>query len=335
MTDAAARTMPDLRLGLHHPHRKLVRAVLDAPRLLAVIPAGPLDDLIAAHDAATTAAAAARQLPVEADDFEAEIDATLRAGSPVDPAELLARMGATQAAREHRDATLRLLDVFPGRFEGEIVNRLVSHLDDYYAVLRRELEDLLNRAEVADAALSGITTAEEAIDSGLAAEFAEVRALSREYHSLRQSHLSLFNYEKERNYGNGAAMPGKDLTGFALFAGVADDIADYRRIARGEITDMEGKPLPVPLPWPVLDTSSLEHFLRSVRNRATLRPHVATADEAFDAASSVVIHEPNIAVPATREAGQLVPGTQQFEHMMRRARNAAADRIADERESLL
>lgn len=214
-----------------------------------------------------------------------------------------------------------------------MVGILVQHLDNYYAALKTDLDDLLDRAEPVADKLTGITTGDEAIDADLSAEWGELRSLSREYASLRSSHLSLLNYETSRNYGSGEALSGKELIGHAFFANVAENVPDYARIARGEVTDMHGKIIPVPLPWPVLDPSSLEHFLRAVRDRAALRPHVATADEAADARDHIVIADPGVSY-APREPGRLRAGSQEFEYVMARARSAGQARHAEEREEM-
>jgi hypothetical protein len=318
MTDTApARTVPNLRLDAQHPDGRLVRAVLASPRLMAAIPAGPLDKLVTAHDAATKAASAARRLPVEDNDFAAEIDAAYRAGRAVDPADLLARMGAAQAATGERKAALRLLGSFPERYEAAMIREIASHLPAYYAALGSDLGDLFDRAEPLVAKLGGINTADEAWDAGLSPEWAEVRALTREYSALRATHLALFQAEEQANYANGAPLPGKEMWGFAMFANVDQCVDDYVRIVRGTVTGMDGRPVAVPLPWPVLDPSSLEHFLRAVRDRAALQPHVGTMDEALDASNRVVIRDDAVtATPLERMDPELA------RYMMAQAKTA-------------
>src|SRR4051794_19470324 len=114
--------VPALRLHLQDSETKLVRTVLGSARLLGVLPADERDHLFQAHAAAEAAVAAARLLPREdTAALEAEIDAAHRAGSPIDPAELLARVGAAEAARSHRDSTLRFLESFPGKYAQNII----------------------------------------------------------------------------------------------------------------------------------------------------------------------------------------------------------------------
>src|SRR4051794_33530700 len=126
----SSRTVPNLRLHTQDPETRLVRTVLASERLLDVLPQDRLDELCQAHASAEAALAAARALPVPADDLTAELDAAHRAGKPIDAAALVARLGAAQAAKDNRDAALRLLATFPSRYSGEIVRLIVNATDD-------------------------------------------------------------------------------------------------------------------------------------------------------------------------------------------------------------
>jgi hypothetical protein len=328
-TPAPARKIPNLRLHAQDPETRLVRTVLASERLLGVLPQDELDALCTAHAAAEAAVVAARELPVAGDNIEAELDAAHRAGKPTDVAELVARFGAAQAARDHHAAAVRLLGTFPGRYTDDIIRLIVNHTAAFYGALQDDLDALLDRAEPIVTALDGVSSADEAFDKGKADEWAQLRTLTREYHDLRQEHFNLLRSEDLTNFA-----PGSPRLAAAMFAGISSVIPDLA--SREKTADLMGRPLT--LPFPVYATDDVAHLLAAVRQRSALQPYVGTPEDAGDAELQVRLG--TAGVPAVRGPdGELVTArpersisARDLASMYRRAANAGFDKIAEERE---
>jgi hypothetical protein len=323
-----APKLPYLRLPADDPRGGLVRAVLASPRLLAALPADELDTLCTAHASAEAAVKAAQALPAVEDNLEAELDKAHRAGKPTDPAKLITRLGAAQAAKANRDAAVQLLSQFPHRFAQEIISLITDHTEDFYAVLQQDLDDILDQAEAAVAELNGAESADAAIDAGAADAWSSLRAQTRAYHDVRLLQATLLR--SENNLGHFA--PGAPGLAAAYFGGIREVYPNYVTEATRGARDLLGGTV-VTAPFDLFATDSPAHLLAIVKLRGRLNPWVASADEAMDAHAAVRIAQPAV-VYAPREAGRLTAGSQAFNDGVRRARLESATRDADERADL-
>ncbi|SHN62740.1 hypothetical protein SAMN05660350_01087 [Geodermatophilus obscurus] len=324
-TAPSALTLPQgLRFSSRDAHQRTAAAVVNSPRLLAALPAAELAPLFTAYEGATKARAAAQALRVESTDVLAEVDAQLRQGAEIDPAALVARLGEAQAAAARRDQTVALLESLPRRYTDEIAGVIADHVPALYDALSADLAELLDEAEAVVSELGTVSDADGAISAGKVAEWTKLRELAARYADLRADHVRLLRLEDTGpNFANGAPS-----LGFAFFGGLDDVVPGFAKAGQTPTADLMGRPV-TSEPFPVLDVTSVAHFLAVVRLREELAPHVIGTDEASDlraeAAGRIVdrnLHGVSRA-PSERDA-----------YTLRRVRMAAADQIAEARESI-
>lgn len=314
-----------LRFSPRDAHQRIAAAVFASPRLLAAVPADELRPLFSAFEGATRVRDAAKALPAPSEDIAAEVDAQLRRGVEVDPAALLARIGDAAAATARRAAAVELLATLPERYTTEVAGVVAQYVPEFYAALGVELDELLDAAEPAVAALDarGVTNADGAISAGLVAEWQTVRAAADQYASLRADHVRLLRLE---DTGPDFAV-GAPTLGYAYFRSLDDVVPGFAKTGQTPEADILGQ-RHAAASFPVLDVGDVRHFLAVVRLREQLRPHVVDTDEAValrgEAAGRIV--DPGFAV-----SRQL---TAQHVATLGRVRNAGATRDAEERRDL-
>jgi hypothetical protein len=324
MTTDTSIKLPRFHVNADTPGSALIAAVRGSARLTAALPADELTPLIAAHGAATAAVKEARDLPSGDVDVSGEADAAFQQGATLDVAGLLTRVTTAQAARDGRALLVRLLSDLPSQYEREMQSVILSDLTAFYAALTRDLDTLLDKGTEAANALAGISTAEQAIDAGRVDEWSLLRTLWHDYAQLRVEHRALLSHESQSFTNSSTNL------GFAFFDGIAEVIPDYHKIVNGKMQHLDGRPLRVELPWPALDPSKFEHFRITVMRRDDLRPHVATAAEAF--ASSTRVPAPPTPGASTADLGLTIqPGSREAEWTMTRIKDAGVKRDDDVR----
>ncbi|MCZ2810216.1 hypothetical protein O2W15_02090 [Modestobacter sp. VKM Ac-2979] len=298
-TPTPVRTAPDVRLPADDHRGRLVRTVFASARLMAVLPP-EFDTLTTALTAAIKAAAEARQTPVPADDLAAEVDATLRAGGSVDVADLISKLGVAETARAHRNAAVKLLAEAPARYRDELVQVIVDSSDALYDALAEDLDTVLNDAEEIAAKLGGVTSAEEAVDNGLADEFAALRRLARRHDEVRKDHRDLLNAANDLYRREG----GRVLLARTMYAGIGSAWPRYAEELRGHATaDLTGRVVSS-APFDPFG-SSTDDLLLVVRHRATLSPRIGRPGDEADGA--VVIRDTSVHLVRNPRTGELEP----------------------------
>jgi hypothetical protein len=168
----------------------LVRAVQRHPRLAALLPAG-IEPLVVAYVTSKGTAAAVGQLTVEAPDFEAMLDADMKAGKRPEPADLVEKYAAAQSRAEQTRAVAQQIGVLPHKYKAQIVAEIREAAATFYDDLADQLDELLDKAAPVVAKLDGIDTADEALDADLGEEWKALKALAAENAEIRDGHLAL------------------------------------------------------------------------------------------------------------------------------------------------
>jgi hypothetical protein len=263
--------------------------IAKSPVLVALLDQERLAKHLGDLSAATTAAAQARALAIkDTATLDTEIEQGIRNGA--DPAKLFAKVTEAHAARAHRDSAVQYLASFESRFKQRLEGWLSDQAFDLIDILSDRLADLLDRGEEIIAALGDARTADEAIDAGVATEWAKFRELHREYIAPREAHVALLRADSPDHFGTGSTAIAYAffISPLRAWPQLAD--AHHGHIRRDGL-DYEGV---APSPFDLTDPSGLDHFLAAVTRRAELGTHVADA-EAADAAwrSAIQAAAPN------------------------------------------
>lgn len=298
---------------------RLAYAVYRSQRLSDLLPADKVGPLVAAYDRAVELADAAAKATLAAHDAADDVREAVRTGEPVDVDAVIDRMARARIEEAaHREA-VQFFKTLPADAHRDIVSLIESSEDNLYTGLAEQLTDVLDRAEPVIAALGGVRDADAAIEGKLTKEWSALKEISRDYHDIVTAFRALLSADD--------TVTTRTDPAYVLFGGLTEVAPTFAAEAQGKPTDLRGRPV-TDLPFDPKATDSLDHLRYVVVNRGRLQPRIVRADEAASPATPLM---PGGAIPARLEGGRLIPGSQEFESAMTRARNAAANRDADER----
>jgi hypothetical protein len=271
--------------AVQFPAGSTARRIARSPYLVGLLDSDELTKLRVeysnAHRIAAKAALLARQA---GGDLDAEITEAVRNGA--DAEDLMARIVEARTTRDQRSEAAKMLDVIASRILSELARFLDGAAEDLLDVLAEKLDEILDRGADAVAALDGARTAEEAIEKDLAAEWATLRAVHREYIALREGHTTLARALDQTSYRDGhdafawAFWTRPELIWPQLPAVSLSDA--HVRTGRLDVYGVEASPVDL------INPRDLGHFLSAVTRRDEVGPRVAHPDDAKEARGAAI-----------------------------------------------
>jgi hypothetical protein len=191
----------------------LAYTVAGNPRLVALLPAEELAELVERHDRAVQIAAEAARVPIVQDDPAAKVREALASGEDVDVPALVTGMIEAKVAEVGRRDVLAFFASLASGPKQDIAALITDSEDALYAGLSEQLDAVLDEGQAALRELGGVRTADDAIDAGLGEQWQHLRAAAGEYADIRDSNLALLRVADSANFS-----PRSLGVGFAFFA---------------------------------------------------------------------------------------------------------------------